>query len=95
MINRQAVLDAALTLPPEERADLVKEIWDSLARDPGALKLTPAQEAELERCWQAYLADPKAGEDWATTKGRALLAHGSSERPGANAGKSNSDKRSR
>ena len=72
MINRQTMLDAALTLPPGERADLVKDIWDSLATDPAALKLTKAQERELERCWQDYLANPKAGDDWPTTKARIL-----------------------
>lgn len=72
MISRKTMLDAAMTLEPDERATLVKEIWDSMAGDPGALKLTDAQERELERCWQAYLDDPKAGEDWQTVKARLL-----------------------
>ena len=72
MISRQTMLEAALTLPPGERAGLVKDIWDSLATDPDALKLTKAQERELEHCWQEYLANPKAGDDWTTTKARIL-----------------------
>lgn len=72
MINRDKMLEAALTLPPDERADLVKEIWDSLATHREAVRLTEAQEQELERCWQAYLANPKAGDDWSTTKARIL-----------------------
>lgn len=70
MIDRQTMLNAAMTLPPDERASLVKDIWDSLANQPDGIKLTQAQEAELERCWQAYLADPKAGDDWATVRAR-------------------------
>jgi putative addiction module component (TIGR02574 family) len=72
MISRQTMLNAALTLPPQERVDLVNEIWDSLATDPVPLKLTAAQEAELERCWRDYLADPKAGDDWPTTRQRII-----------------------
>jgi len=72
MISRKTVLDAALTLPPDERQDLVKEIWDSPAEHPDTLKLTPAQEEELERCWREYLADRGGGDDWAATKARLL-----------------------
>ncbi len=72
MIDRKMVLDAALTLPPRERADLVKEIWDSLGENPQTIELTKAQEQELDRCWKAYLADPRGGQDWATTKARIL-----------------------
>jgi putative addiction module component (TIGR02574 family) len=76
ILSRKNMLDAALTLPPQERADLVKEIWDSLADDAQELKLTAAQEQELERCWQAYLADPKAGSAWPGVRGRVLARQG-------------------
>lgn len=72
MISRQAVLEAAIALPPEERAGLVKDIWDSLAASDEPVRLTDAQERELEQCWQEYLANPAAGDDWATTKARIL-----------------------
>jgi putative addiction module component (TIGR02574 family) len=68
MISRKMMLEAALSLPPEQRADLVKDIWDSLATDSAAVKLSDAQEEELERCWQEYLENPKAGDDWETTR---------------------------
>ena len=64
MIDREAMLHAAMTLPPDERSELVKDIWDSLAAEADGVRLSEAQEAELERCWQAYLANPKAGNDW-------------------------------
>ena len=72
MISRRAMLDAAMTLPPDERADLVKEIWDSLAMHREAVKLTESQEEELEQCWREYQVDPTAGDDWATTKARIV-----------------------
>lgn len=72
MITRKEMLDAAKTLPPDERADLVKDIWDSLAAHPETVKLTEAQERELDQCWQEYQANPTAGDDWATTKARIL-----------------------
>ena len=72
MISRKAMLDAAMTLPPDERADLVKEIWDSIATHAEAVRLTDAQVRELELCWQEYEANPAAGDDWATTKARIL-----------------------
>lgn len=72
MISRDMVLEVARTLPPQERAELVRDIWDSLADESATLRLSDAQEAELQRCWQEYLANPKAGDDWATTKARIL-----------------------
>jgi putative addiction module component (TIGR02574 family) len=40
------ILDIA-RLSPQERLDLIGELWDSLDSDD--LRLTPAQEAELDR----------------------------------------------
>ena len=37
------------SLTPEERLDLLEELWDSLAATPGAIPLTDAQRAELDR----------------------------------------------
>jgi putative addiction module component (TIGR02574 family) len=36
-------------LSPEERLRLLERLWDSLAVTPGAVPVTPAQRAELER----------------------------------------------
>lgn len=36
-------------LPIEERLALVEEIWDSIAADSGAARLTEAQRIELEK----------------------------------------------
>ena len=37
------------SLTPEERLSLLEELWDSLAAEPEALPITPAQRVELER----------------------------------------------
>ena len=72
MISRKNMLDAALTLPPQERVNLVNDIWDSVAEHPDDLKLTAAQECELDDCFREYLADPKAGDNWATSRTKIL-----------------------
>ena len=37
------------SLTSEERLSLLEELWDSLAAEPEALPITPAQRVELER----------------------------------------------
>ena len=37
------------SLSPEERLDLLERLWDSLARNPSDVPLTPEQRAELDR----------------------------------------------
>ncbi len=51
-------------LPVEDRLQLVGELWDSIADDAAALKLSPAQIAELNRRMDELEADPKAGRSW-------------------------------
>ena len=44
--------DAAIKidgLSPEERLDLLERLWDSLARTPAEVPVTPEQRAELDR----------------------------------------------
>ena len=65
-------LSDVLELPVEERLELVGEIWDSIAQVPGAIELTEAQRAELDRRLEAYRRDPKAGSPWAEVKARIL-----------------------
>ena len=65
-------LSDVLELPVEERLELVGDIWDSIAQVPGAIDLTEAQRAELDRRLEAYRRDPKAGSPWAEVKARIL-----------------------
>lgn len=54
-----------LNLSVKERLDLVEEIWDSIAANPDAIQLTPAQIDELDRRKREHLKDPKAARPWA------------------------------
>ncbi len=44
-------------LPVEERLRIVEDLWDSIAADQSALRLTVEQKAELDRRLDAYEAD--------------------------------------
>ena len=59
-----------LALPIADRLKLVETIWDSIADAPGALQLTPAQEAELDRRLEAYRKNPTAGSPWPEVRAR-------------------------
>ncbi len=49
-------------LSPQERLELIAKLWDSLEADD--IKLTPAQEAELERRLTTLDEDIKSGFTW-------------------------------
>ncbi len=51
-------------LPVPERLTLVEQIWDSIAEDNEAIKLTEAQKAELDRRLAAHEASPESGSSW-------------------------------
>ncbi len=51
-------------LSPEERLRVVEELWDSLARTPEALPVTPAQRAELDRRLDEMESDGGQGIPW-------------------------------
>jgi putative addiction module component (TIGR02574 family) len=63
-----------LKLSARDRADLAIALWDSLsdAERAGALEVTEAQRAELDRRWAAHMADPASAIDWADIR-RDLL----------------------
>jgi len=48
-------------LPVEERIKLVEDLWDSIAADQQALRLTMEQKAELDRRLDAYEIDKNRG----------------------------------
>ncbi|HYN77715.1 MAG TPA: addiction module protein [Lamprocystis sp. (in: g-proteobacteria)] len=48
-------------LPLEERIRLVEDLWDSIAADQGAVPLTAAHRAELDRRLDAYAVDGHPG----------------------------------
>jgi putative addiction module component (TIGR02574 family) len=61
------LLTQILQLPPDQRMQLIADIWDSL--DPTtAAPLTPALAAELDRREAEADADPSAGSSWTDIK---------------------------
>jgi putative addiction module component (TIGR02574 family) len=52
------------SLNPEERLNLLEELWDSLAATPDAVPLTPAQRAELDRRLDDLDAEGPVGIPW-------------------------------
>ena len=51
-------------LSPEERLELIEELWDSLGGRPDALALTDAQREELDRRIDEMDRDETLGEPW-------------------------------
>jgi putative addiction module component (TIGR02574 family) len=56
-----ATLDIA-RLTPQERLDLISELWDSLSAED--VRLTPAQDAELARRMARFDADAENARPW-------------------------------
>jgi putative addiction module component (TIGR02574 family) len=58
------LLNEVLALPPAERLQLVRQVWDSLLEDRENLPISEDQRAELDRRYDEYLANPGEGESW-------------------------------
>ena len=57
-------------LTPEERLDLIEELWDSLSEDPAKIPLTEAQAKELDRRLEDMDKDSSLGIPWNTVMER-------------------------
>jgi putative addiction module component (TIGR02574 family) len=57
-------------LSPEERLDLIEELWDSLSTDPAGIPLTEAQADELDRRLAEMEQDDSLGIPWETVLAR-------------------------
>jgi putative addiction module component (TIGR02574 family) len=51
-------------LTPEERLDLIEELWDSLSADPAKIPLTDPQAKELDRRVAEMEQDKSLGIPW-------------------------------
>ena len=51
-------------LSRDEQFDLLDQLWESLGRDPGALPLSDAQTAELDRRLDDLEAEGPVGLTW-------------------------------
>ena len=63
-------LDELLKLPAAERIEIAMALWESLsdAEREAQFKLTPEQEAELDRRWAEHLTDPGSAIPWETVE---------------------------
>ncbi|PYN29561.1 MAG: hypothetical protein DMD98_20975 [Candidatus Rokuibacteriota bacterium] len=61
-MSKRGVDIASLTL--DERLSLLEELWDSLAVAPGAVPLTEAQRAELDRRLDDLEREGPVGIPW-------------------------------
>ena len=52
------------SLTPEQRLSLLEELWDSLAAEPEALPITPAQRVELDRRLDDLDVEGPVGIPW-------------------------------
>lgn len=53
----EQVLNDISVLPPNDQLRIVQAIWDRLPKEVGT-ELSSAQQAELDRRWAQYKADP-------------------------------------
>ena len=53
----EQVINDIFALPPSDQLRVVQAIWDRLPKDVGT-ELSETQQAELDRRWAEYKADP-------------------------------------
>ena len=70
-MSRDTLLKNALSLSPDERVDLVMDIWDSLA-DADAVPVSQEELAEIQRRTDEYERNPKETVPWQEAKKRIL-----------------------
>ena len=64
-METQSLIPAGLQkLSALDKLRLAQELRVAVAMDPGNSKLTPEQEAELDRCLAEHEADPEGGLTW-------------------------------
>jgi putative addiction module component (TIGR02574 family) len=61
-----------LQLSPEERIQLVEDVWDSIAESPEAIPISDTQRIELDRRRAEYQRNPGGGLDWQKVRARLL-----------------------
>lgn len=73
-MTRKALLQELAKMSSAERILLAQDLWDSVADDPDAIELSPAQQKELDRRMKAYqarkTAGKKSGSSWSAVKRR-------------------------
>lgn len=70
MATKRALLDTVLTLSEKDRFELVEVLLGSLS-PPGGEMTEKERQAELDRRWREYQADPASAIPWEEVKKKA------------------------
>jgi putative addiction module component (TIGR02574 family) len=71
MMDQPTVFD----LSPAEKLQLVEDLWDDLATEPGDIPVHQRQKDELERRKANLLRNPASGLTWEEVKRRIRSRH--------------------
>jgi putative addiction module component (TIGR02574 family) len=71
----KALVDQVLTLPPDDRLELMDQVWESLARDPELISVPEEHRQILEGRLESYRANPDRVVSWESVRGRYLKRH--------------------
>jgi putative addiction module component (TIGR02574 family) len=63
-MDTTTTLQAMQTLPPEDRLDLLFQMWDQLLDEGWQPVLRDELKAELDRRWANYKTNPGSGATW-------------------------------
>jgi putative addiction module component (TIGR02574 family) len=73
-MHRPELWAELMELTPQERIELVEDLWDSIdQRDMPPL--TPEQQQELDRRYAEHLRDPSSALEWEEVKARLLARY--------------------
>jgi putative addiction module component (TIGR02574 family) len=63
-VNKATLLVEIMRLSPDERRELIDEIWDTLPLEADDFELTEEQKAELDRRLEEHERDPSSAIPW-------------------------------
>ena len=76
LLESATLLERVKRLTAAERIEVMNGIWTSLLQEGYEPKITPEEEAELERRWQDHLAHPEDALPWETVKAQLEERYG-------------------
>jgi putative addiction module component (TIGR02574 family) len=68
-MNKATLRKELMELSPEERLDLIGELWDSIPPQD-VPPLSEEQQKEIERRYEALVSDPSRGSVWEDARKR-------------------------
>jgi putative addiction module component (TIGR02574 family) len=73
-MGRAELWSELMKLTPDERIELVEDLWDSIAQHEMP-PLTTEQKEELDRRYAEHLRDPSTASTWEDAKARLLARY--------------------